>query len=294
MELDAQTRRGLTRLISQTLNANPREILANWTEAGDEGARHRLGFAGPPGVGKSSMIAKYARHRLARETSVGVLAVDPSSPEHNGAILGDRIRMDCVSEHPSFFLRSVPSRSAHDGLCENASSLMDVLARAGFDEIVLETVGVGQGETSIRSLVDTLILMAQPGSGDAIQAMKSGLLETADIIVIGKGDRPDAKQACSELEQILSFREKEEGDWEVPVLIASATRDVGIEELAEAVSRHWSWLDQGERASTRRKARENFRVAELAGQMLSARFRSSAQIESPVEFLLRLADVLEA
>lgn len=197
-------RRRLGRALSRIMNASVNEALAGLVDTTD-GAARRVGFTGSPGAGKSTLISRYAKGSLDQGNKTGILAIDPTSPISGGALLGDRIRMDAVAGDPRLFIRSVPSRNAHDGLCDNAPDLLLAMEQFGFDEIVLETVGVGQVEYSVKTLVDTLVLVLMPESGDTIQAMKAGILESADIIVINKADLPGAERSHAEISAILKY-----------------------------------------------------------------------------------------
>src|SRR5690606_35670836 len=152
----------------------------------------RIGVTGPPGAGKSTLIAALTRYRLKRAGCIAIIAIDPSSPNTHGSILGDRIRMDCLVDDSRVYIRSLASRSANDGLTENLPEILGVLDDFGFDEIILETVGVGQSEFAVRDLVDVELLVMAPGAGDQIQAMKAGIVETADICIVNKADQPGA------------------------------------------------------------------------------------------------------
>ncbi len=210
----------------------------------ENGTTVRIGITGSPGTGKSTLIAQLAKHRLTRGVRIGVLAIDPSSPITKGSLLGDRIRMDEVANHPGIFIRSLPSRNAHDGLSDNTADLLHAMAAHRFDEVMLETVGVGQADYAVKTLVDTVVLVMMPGSGDAIQAMKAGILETADIYVVNKSDMPGAEQSASEVESILALRLREEGRWR-PLVIKTRQNDPeGIAALSEAIDRHLAWSRQ--------------------------------------------------
>ena len=197
-------RRALGRALSCAANASVRDILASSTTERGRQAR-RIGITGPPGAGKSTVISVLARYRLERAARVAVIAIDPSSPKTHGSVLGDRIRMDGLIDDSRVYIRSLASRGASNGLAENLPEILAVLDEFGFDEIILETVGVGQSEFAIRDLVDVEVLVMTPGAGDQIQAMKAGIVETADIYVINKSDQPGASRAEAELRGILSI-----------------------------------------------------------------------------------------
>ena len=213
MKFDGSNRASLAKDITSAARADIDRILAQ--DLNGEHEAQRIGFTGPPGSGKSTLIASWAERRLERGRSVGVLAIDPTSPISQGAILGDRIRMDPVDTQEKFFIRSVASTRLHDGLCHNALGILDVFDRYGFDDAVLETVGVGQTECNIRFMTGTVVLVLPPNSGDVIQAMKAGILEIADIYVVNKSDLPGSGTLTRELESVLSMRSPTSG-WCLP------------------------------------------------------------------------------
>jgi len=197
----------------------------------------RIGVTGAPGAGKSSLIGALAPIRAATRQPLGILAIDPSSPLTRGAMLGDRIRMDAVSGLDAVFIRSVPSSAAHDGLCSNMEALLRVFERAGFQEVILETVGTGQSQHSVRAVVDTLVMVLSPHAGDSIQAMKAGLMEMADIYVVNKSDLPDARRTAAEIRAVVQ-RSGARPDWMPPVLLTSSGSGAGIDELARQIEEH--------------------------------------------------------
>jgi len=234
-------RRALGRALSRIMNASVDDALAGLVDATD-GAARRVGFTGSPGAGKSTLISRYARSTIDQGNKTGILAIDPTSPISGGALLGDRIRMDAIAGDPRLFIRSIPSRNAHDGLCDNAPDLLLAMEQFGFDEIVLETVGVGQVEYSVKTLVDTLVLVLMPESGDAIQAMKAGILESADIIVINKADLPSAERTHAEVSAILKYRASNQGLWQTQLILASSTDGRGVDQLLNTINQHQTWL----------------------------------------------------
>ncbi len=234
-------RRALGRALSRAADAALADILATPRDESRHLAR-RIGVTGPPGAGKSTLIAALARHRLARAGQVAIVAIDPTSPKTGGSILGDRIRMDGLVDDPRVFIRSLASRSATDGLADNLPEILGVFDDFGFDEIILETVGVGQAEFAVRDLVDVELLVLSPGAGDQIQAMKAGILETADIFVINKADQPDAAKVEAELKATLALTAPGEPP---PVLRVRADAgeniaalDAAIEHAAEHQAAH--------------------------------------------------------
>lgn len=208
-----------------------------------------VGVTGPPGAGKSSLVAALIRALRAAGRSVGVVAVDPSSPFSGGALLGDRDRMiDASAGDPGVFIRSVASRGAQGGLAAAVNDAVDVLDAMGKDVVVVETVGVGQGELEIASLAHTVMLVLVPGYGDSLQAMKAGITEIADVVVVNKADTPGADSAARELRGHGYERRSPVGGepWAVPVLAVSALRHEGIDELVAALDEHLAFVGSSE------------------------------------------------
>ena len=195
-----------------------------------------VGFTGPPGAGKSTLVDAYVRMLTAEGKSVGIIAVDPSSPVSGGAILGDRVRMGVSLSAPDVFMRSLASGGALGGLSPAAVRVIDAFDGVGKDVVILETVGTGQNEIDIADVADVRVVLAAPGLGDGIQAMKSGLLEIADILVVNQADRPGAEETQQQLLSALSLRTAARGD--VPVLKTIATTGHGVEQLAAEIERH--------------------------------------------------------
>lgn len=255
---DTLTRRELGRRLSRLADAGVAEVLALVPAA--PSTAPRIGLTGAPGVGKSSLAGRLGLLR-AQARRVGMLAVDPSSPLTGGAILGDRIRLDELAGAENLYLRSIASRSSSDGLAENLPELLETLAAAGFDELVLETVGVGQAEHAVRSQVDTLALVLMPGSGDTVQAMKAGMMELADVYVINKCDLPGARQLAAEIQRVQSLV-GDRGGWTAPVVLTSIHDADTITELSTAIDAHQAWLaDSGNRAAVlEQRARYRLRL----------------------------------
>lgn len=201
------------------------------------GRAHRVGITGPPGAGKSTLTGALIRHWREQGKTVAVVAVDPSSPRSGGALLGDRIRMESVALDPGVFIRSMATRGALGGLARGTRAVSDVLDAAGYDIIIVETVGVGQTELDVVSATDTTVLVLVPESGDGIQALKSGLMEVADVFAVNKSDRPAADRMVGEIRNAITLAAHADG-WVPPVIATIATSAVGIEELAREVERH--------------------------------------------------------
>jgi LAO/AO transport system kinase len=216
------------------------------------GRAHRVGITGPPGAGKSTLIAALAKAWRAKGRRVGVLAIDPTSPFSGGALLGDRIRMTALAGDPGVFVRSLASRGAFGGLSASAQDLADVLDAAGFDPVVLETVGVGQGEVGIVRAADTAVVVVAPGTGDDVQAMKAGLLEAGDVIVVNQADRDGASRLAADLRAAIELRE----DGPRPAVLETvATTGQGVEALLAEVDARAGAADLARRRAARAKER---------------------------------------
>lgn len=204
------------------------------------GKAHVVGVTGSPGVGKSTLVDQLTARYRKDERSVGVLAVDPSSPFTGGAILGDRIRMQRHSLDRGVFIRSVATRGHFGGLSRSTYDMIDVLDAMGKDTIIVETVGVGQDEIEIAGCAHTTVLVTVPGMGDDVQAIKAGIMEIGDIYVVNKCDRPGSRRAVREILSLveLGMRRKEDAAWTPPVVETEAVRAVGVEELFQAVNEH--------------------------------------------------------
>lgn len=206
------------------------------------GRAWRIGVTGPPGAGKSTLVDRLVAHLRADGKTVGVVAVDPSSPFTGGAVLGDRVRLDDHAGDAGVFVRSLAARGALGGLAAAAEAAADVLDAAGFDVVLVETVGVGQSEVDVAAAADTVVVVLVPESGDAVQAMKAGLMEIADVFVVNKADHPEANLLVRALRQALHLRAPADGAWPVPVVKTSASRNEGIDALAEALAAHRAHL----------------------------------------------------
>lgn len=255
-------RRRLGRALSEIANARVPEVLAQSPQCGDAAnAARRIGLTGAPGSGKSTLAGRLALHRARSSGArVGVLAIDPSSPKTQGAILGDRIRMDDLEGSEEIFIRSFASRSSSDGLADNLPELLDAMDRFGFDEVLLETVGVGQAEYAARTLVDTLVLVLPPDAGDAVQAMKAGIMEVADIYAVNKADLPHARKFAAEVKRVASLTHAPAGAWAPPVLLTSSSDAASLAALSEAIDRHLEWLGASGAAGHARRARSRYRL----------------------------------
>ncbi len=255
-------RRSFSRLLSRLADATVADALAMAPDAG-AGRCRRVGVTGPPGAGKSSLVAKLAPHRLRDDGDLAIIAIDPSSPVSGGAILGDRIRMEELATEPRIFIRSLATRASFDGLADNLPDILAALDGFDFAEAVIETVGVGQVEYAIGALVDTLLVVLPPGAGDQVQAMKSGLLEKADIYVINKADQPRARQLAADLRGVLKHRTVAAEAWEPPIVPTSITDPASVATLSAAIDRHQAWARQTGRWTSTRAAWRTHHVGSL-------------------------------
>lgn len=270
----ALPRREISRELSRIANAGVSDVLAE-IGAAEPAAAPRIGITGPPGGGKSTLISNLAAHRMGRDglETMAVLAIDPSSPLSGGSILGDRIRMDRVADLEGLFIRSLSSRGARNGLCDNIVDLLVALERHGFDEILLETVGTGQSEVEVAELVDTTVLIVPPDAGDSVQTMKSGILEIADIVVVTKSDLPGAQRMASDITSILKPRE----GWE-PKVIGTRTDGTGIAELSDEIDRHRAWLARARPESLTREKRRAYHLRALITRRAEDALSSDRQL----------------
>lgn len=262
----------------------------------------RIGITGPPGAGKSTITSNLIRLLRERGQSVGVVAVDPTSPYTGGALLGDRIRMNDVANDEGVFIRSMATRGALGGLAAATREVIDVIAAYGFDVVLVETVGVGQSELDIAAASDSTVVVLVPESGDSIQTMKAGLMEAADLFVVNKADRPGAPRLAKEVELMLHLRmgqamrnipahhgvdlrkagkkksastspspPEESGAWEIPVLLTQAEGGEGLPDLLAALDAHAAWLEETGELTRRRRARLEERVRDAVQQSLLLR-----------------------
>jgi LAO/AO transport system kinase len=207
------------------------------------GRAHIIGVTGAPGAGKSSLVTRLVRELCNRERKVGIIAVDPTSPFTGGAILGDRIRMMELAGDPNVFIRSMASRGHLGGLATSTQDVVRAMDAAGYDPVIVETVGTGQAEVEVMRTAQTVLVVVAPGMGDDIQAIKAGILEIADIFVVSKADKPGADQTMAELAMLLSLdTHRRQATWHIPVLKTSALKVQGISELTNAIQNHQVYL----------------------------------------------------
>ena len=263
--------RSVARLISLVEDQSP-ELPAIAAALAPYGGRAQVvGLTGSPGVGKSTTTNEVVRALRAAGHRVGVLAVDPSSPFTGGAILGDRVRMQEHTADPGVYIRSMSSRGHLGGLASATPQAVRVLEGAGCDVVLVETVGVGQAEVEIASLADTTVVLLAPGMGDAIQAVKAGILEIADVFVVNKADRPGADATYHDIQGMLALGERGPDEWRPLVVRATAVRGEGIDDVVTAIGKHRAWLTRTGELRRRREARAAAEVEAIAVGTLRAR-----------------------
>lgn len=281
------------RLMEGDRNAVAR--LITWAENGDRrfakslaqfyprvGRARRIGITGPPGAGKSTLVNELVGILRGQGRTVGVLAVDPSSPFSGGALLGDRIRMESRTIDPGVFIRSMASRESHGGLARATIDACDVMDAFGFDDVLIETVGVGQAEYDVVSAADSVVVVLCPGAGDSIQAMKSGLLEVADVLTVNKDDAPGAHKLAADLGEAVHIRLAGKGQWITPVVSCSAGKGTGIEGVLEAVEAHLAALGESGLLEMRRSMRVG-QVRMVASQWIDSALWRGASCANAVE-----------
>lgn len=292
-------RLALSRLLSQIENDEPEGLDALSRLYPRTGRAHLIGITGASGTGKSTLVNRLVLHLRNSPApgqpapQVAVVAVDPSSPFSGGAILGDRIRMRDLAGDPGVFIRSMASRGALGGLARNTLGVVDALDAAGFDVVLVETVGAGQTEVDIARLAHTTVVVDAPGMGDDVQAIKAGILEIADILVVNKADLPGADRTLTLLRSTLeAYRPPSaEGEgWAVPVLAASALRGDGVDQLAAALQEHRRFLEASGQLPRRQRERARLEMESLLRERLAARWlaqQPDGRLEAALEKVVR-------
>ena len=284
-DLTAGRPAALARAITMVENGRPgfEQLLASVHQR--LGRAHRIGITGPPGAGKSTLTEALVRAYRSAGRRVAVVAVDPTSPFSGGALLGDRIRMESVALDDGVFIRSMATRGSLGGMAVTTREVCDILDAAGFDRVIIETVGVGQSEMDVSRAADSTVLVLVPESGDGIQTLKSGIMEVADLFVVNKADRPGADKLMREIEITLGIRrgnafrhvpahhgvragrqaaaEPDNGAWKQPVIQTVASRDEGTSALVEGLDQHFEWLGTSGTLEERRRRRMMERSREV-------------------------------
>jgi LAO/AO transport system kinase len=273
-------KRAVSRAISiiETGNSNATELLKCLHKK--IGNAYRIGITGPPGAGKSTITNQLTKYYRKKNFKVGIIAVDPTSPFTGGALLGDRIRMNDLCTDINVFIRSMATRGSLGGLSKKTIDAADVLDAAGYDIIILETVGVGQSELDIAKAADTTIVVLVPESGDSIQAMKAGLMEIADFFVLNKSDRPGAENAMLAIKTILMFKEHSENSWLPNIISAVASENKGISEIGIEILRHQKYLVEKNLLKEKREMNYKSRIKELIEEHFSSEFWKEHRSES--------------
>jgi LAO/AO transport system kinase len=279
----AGDKRALARGISLVENDDPEGWALVQEVYPHTGRASVIGFTGPPGVGKSTLLGALTKLERARDRTVAVLSIDPSSPYTHGALLGDRIRLSDHFLDPGVFIRSMANRGALGGLSEAALQTALLMDASGRDVILLETVGVGQAEVDIIDHADTVVLVLMPGSGDSIQALKAGVMEIPDVIIVNKADHPMTDTMIREIRGVLALGPHE--GWQVPVVRTESLRGEGIEELLEKLSEHRAFIEAEGTLHERRRRNLMNEVLAIASFRLRRELEASLQDDPAVQRL---------
>jgi LAO/AO transport system kinase len=277
-------RRALARSITLVENDDPRGWELVREVYPHTGRAAVLGFTGPPGVGKSTLLASLTKLERERDRSVAVLSIDPSSPFTRGALLGDRIRLTEHFLDPGVFIRSMATRGALGGLSEAALQAALLMDASGRDVVLLETVGVGQAEVDIIDHADTVVLVLMPGSGDSIQALKAGVMEIPDVIVVNKADHPLTDTMVREIKGVLTLGPRE--GWQVPIIRTEAVRGEGVPELADKLAEHREYIEAEGTLSERRRRNLMSEVLAIATFRMRRALEASVEDDPEVQELL--------
>lgn len=285
----AGERVALARAISRVENEAPDAVAILDACFGRGGAAFRVGITGPPGAGKSTLVTRLTQEYRRRGRTVAVVAVDPTSPFSGGALLGDRVRMGELAGDRGVFIRSMATRGSMGGLAVTTARVCDVLDAAGFDRILIETVGVGQSELEVAQTADSTAVVLVPESGDGVQAMKAGLMEIGDLFVINKADREGAERGAFAVRSALELRGTP-ADWAAPVLLTVASEGRGVTELADALEAHLEHLSANGGLELRRRRRLEQRLHDLLREQLWREFDERVPERVWREVVTALAD----
>ncbi len=284
----AGDRTALAKLMTLVENRDPEtaEVMSRLHERC--GRAHVVGLTGPPGAGKSTLLDQLVAKLRAERRDVGIVAVDPSSPFSGGAVLGDRIRMQSHFLDEGVFIRSLSARGSMGGLARSARDLTRLLDAFGKDVVIVETVGVGQTESDIMRLADSVVVVLVPEAGDTVQAMKAGLLEIADVFVVNKADREGAQRIKSELELMLQLRPA--GGWSVPVLLTVATQGTGVDELMRVLGEHRDYLTASGEGRARAVAGRRYELLAILRDEIGRRLARGVESGVASEILRKVED----
>jgi len=278
-------KRTIARFISRVENDHDHKIMEAVYPF--TGSAYHIGITGPPGAGKSTLVNAVAKVLMEKKKKIGIIAVDPTSPFSGGALLGDRVRMNDLALHKNIYIRSMASRGSLGGLALKTKDALMILDAAGMDYTIIETIGVGQVELDIAQVCDTTIVALVPESGDSIQAMKAGLLEIADILVVNKADRQGSDRLMTELKFALELREQE-SNWHYPILQTVAVEHKGIKALVAAIEEHRLFLEKSGRLEESRKMKLMGRIKQLIEDMIKVHVAEMVQHEIDVDALIDL------
>ena len=285
-QLKAGDVRAVARLITLVERRDPSAMDAIREVYSQCGRSHMIGVTGPPGVGKSCLVTALVQSFRRQGRSVGVLAVDPSSPFSGGALLGDRARMMELSSDPEVFIRSLASRGITGGLSAAVNDAADILDVFGKEIIVIETVGVGQGEIDIARLAHTVLLVLVPGYGDTLQAMKAGVMEIADVMVVNKSDIPGADKTVAELTSVQSDESPKQARgeaWKVPIVKTSATNGDGVDDLLTAVEEHFAFLNRTNQIGSKNTQRRTRQFLDILSRRILDEFMEELKTDPALQ-----------